>query len=149
MWILTLLYWGWVRVTLLEIHCNILPFLPPQPVTRLQQCKPSALTHSGTHSHMQTQVYMELRGPFVEWWAVWSGGEGEGEVERGRSGEGRQRCGGEDKLDVQKQTVFVPEAQWVNACVTKQSSSVETCVCECGGGWVSFSVLCSQVSAVV
>lgn len=31
-----------------------------------------------------------------------------GEVEVG--GE-RQRCGGEDKLDVQKQTVFVPEAQ--------------------------------------
>lgn len=35
----------------------------------------------------------------------------EGEVQRGRSGEERQRCGGEDKLDVQKQTVFVPEAQ--------------------------------------
>lgn len=32
-------------------------------------------------------------------------------VRRGRSGEERQRCGGEDKLDVQKQTVFVPEAQ--------------------------------------
>lgn len=31
-------------------------------------------------------------------------------MERGRSGEGRPRCGGEDKLDVQKQAVFVPGA---------------------------------------
>lgn len=55
-------------------------------------------------------------------------------MERGRSGDGRQRCGGEDKLDVQRQTVFVPEAQCVNACVIGSSVEMYMCVCVCGGG---------------
>lgn len=52
-------------------------------------------------------------------------------MERGRRGEGRLRCGGEDKLDVQRQTVFVPEAQNVNACVIGRSVEPSVCVCVC------------------
>lgn len=49
-------------------------------------------------------------------------------VQRGRSGKERPRCRGEDKLDVQKQTVFVPEAQWLSACGTGGGGG-ELCVC--------------------
>lgn len=74
-------------------------------------------------------------------------GCGEGKVERSRSGEGRQRCGGEDKLHAQKQTVFVPEVQCVNGQPGRafgKCACVHACVCE----WFSLRVLLSQASAV-
>lgn len=71
-----------------EICGNI---LWEQPATCLQQCKLNAYTLWHAHSHMHTQVYMELQEPFVEWRAVWSRGEERGrwkEVEVGKGGRG-------------------------------------------------------------
>lgn len=119
-----------------------------------RQCKLSTLTLSGTRTHTcihrciwSCESHLLNDGLF----GVRSGW-GAGGVQRGRSGEERQRCGGEDKLDVQKQTVFVPEAQWLSACGTKKKSAelcVYVCVlvsmtdCVCGDGVKSVPVSCS------
>lgn len=69
------------------------------------------LTHAYPGVHGVARAICWMTGCLESGW-------GEGEVERGWSGEGRQRCGGEDKLDAQKQTVFVPEGRWLSACAT-------------------------------
>lgn len=96
-----------VATSHLRTACDIFATMQTQRLLTVAR----TLTHAYAGVHGVARAICWMTGCLESGW-------GEGEVERGWSGEGRQRCGGEDKLDAQKQTVFVPEGRWVSACAT-------------------------------
>lgn len=117
------------------IHCNTFAISAACDMfaTIMQALNTYTLWH--THSHLHTQVYMELWEPFVEWRAVWSRGGLRGrcrevEVERrGRGAEVKTSWTYGNRL-----SLCLRLGEWTH--VELGRNTLQRCVCVCvEGGW--------------